>query len=62
MTKNMGQTDRIVRAIVGVAIVVWGLMTSNWLGVIGLILLATAAMGWCPAYVPFCIKTLKTGS
>jgi hypothetical protein len=62
MTKNMGQTDRIVRAVVGVAIVAWGVMTSNWLGAIGLIPLATAAIGWCPAYVPFGIKTCKTGS
>ena len=62
MTKNMGQTDRIVRAVVGAGIVVWGLMTSNWLGAIGLIPLATAAMGWCPAYLPFGIKTFKTGA
>ncbi len=60
MTKNMGQTDRIIRAVLGVAILAWGIMASNWLGVIGAILLATAAIGWCPAYLPFGISTNKT--
>ena len=60
MNKNMGQTDRIIRIVAGVAIVAWGVATSNWLGAIGLIPLATAAIGWCPAYVPFGIKTCKT--
>jgi hypothetical protein len=60
MTTNMGQTDRILRAVIGAALVIWGLATSNWLGIIGLVPLATAAMGWCPAYVPFGISTCKT--
>jgi len=59
MTTNMGQIDRIVRAVVGAALVIWGLMTSNWLGIIGLVLLGTAAVGWCPAYLPFGISTRK---
>jgi hypothetical protein len=60
MTTNMGQIDRIVRAVVGAAVVIWGLMAGNWLGVIGLVLLGTAAVGWCPAYLPFGISTRKT--
>jgi hypothetical protein len=60
MNKNMGQADRIVRAVVGLAIVAWGVASSNWLGAIGLIPLATAAIGWCPVYVPFGIKTFKS--
>jgi hypothetical protein len=61
MTTNMGQIDRILRAVVGAVVVIWGLMAGNWLGVIGLVLLGTAAVGWCPAYVPFRISTRKTG-
>ncbi len=60
MTTNVGQTDRILRAVIGAALVIWGLATGNWLGIIGLVPLATAAMGWCPAYVPFGISTSKT--
>jgi hypothetical protein len=58
MKKNMGMVDRAVRAVVGVVLValaatgvvgVWG-----WIGVVPL---ATAAIGWCPAYAPFGIST-----
>lgn len=51
MTKNIGGLDRIVRIVIGVALIaatltgaigVWG-----WIGVVPL---ATALMGWCPPY------------
>ena len=57
MTQNMGNTDRIIRAILGVAIIVVAFYTSMWLAVIGVILLATAAVGWCPLYMPFGFST-----
>ncbi|MGE5154664.1 MAG: DUF2892 domain-containing protein [Bdellovibrio bacteriovorus] len=62
MTTNMGQTDRILRAVVGAALLIWGLSAGSWLGLIGLVPLATAALGWCPAYLPFGISTCKTKS
>jgi hypothetical protein len=58
MTKNVGGIDRILRIVVGLALIVatvlgflpvWG-----WIGVVPLV---TAAVGWCPAYLPFGIKT-----
>ena len=58
MTKNVGGIDRILRIVVGLALIVatvlgilpvWG-----WIGVVPLV---TAAIGWCPAYLPFGIKT-----
>ncbi len=60
MSKNVGTVDRAIRAIAGVAIIAWGYVEQNWLGAIGLIPLFTAAIGWCPAYVPFGIKTNKS--
>jgi hypothetical protein len=60
MTTNMGQTDRILRAVIGAALVIWGLAAGNWLGLVGLVPLATAALGWCPAYTPFGISTCRT--
>lgn len=59
MTKNMGTIDRAIRVIVGVGLLTWGYVAQNWLGAIGLIPLVTAAIGWCPAYAPFGIKTTK---
>lgn len=62
MTKNMGNADRLIRALVGLvllALVFVGPQTP-W-GWIGLVPLLTAALGNCPAYSIFGIKTCKTG-
>ena len=59
MSKNMGNLDRSVRAIAGLALIGWGVATGNWWGAVGVIPLLTAAVSWCPAYVPFGIRTTK---
>lgn len=59
MTQNLGKLDRTIRVIAGLAIVGWGLASSSWLGAIGLIPLATALIGWCPAYLPLGLNTNK---
>ena len=64
MKSNVGTTDRIIRAIVGLVLLSLVFIlegNARWLGLIGLVPLATAAIGWCPAYVPFGISTCKTG-
>lgn len=61
MQKNVGTIDRAIRAVAGLALIGWGVATQNWWGAIGLVLLGTAAIGWCPAYLPFGIKTGKSG-
>jgi hypothetical protein len=56
MKPNMGNTDRVIRAIVGiVAIAVWPLgLVEGTPGVIalviGVVLLGTALLRWCPPY------------
>ncbi len=50
MKKNMGQKDRAVRAILGVAMLVYGIVFQNLVGIVGLIPLATAIIGYCPLY------------
>lgn len=57
MQCNMGKTDRIIRAVVGLALIALGVIFNSWWGAIGLIPLVTAAIGWCPAYFPFGIST-----
>ena len=59
MTCNMGRIDRIVRAIIGVAGVALGFYFKTWWGLFAIIPLLTAAIGFCPLYVPFKISTLK---
>lgn len=62
MVKNVGGTDRIIRVILGVAIILIGIYYQSWWGVIGIVPLFTAAINWCPAYLPFGISTCKTKS
>ena len=59
MTKNIGSADRVVRIILGVALLAWGYTAQNWWGAIGLVPLLTAVIGWCPAYAPLGIKTTR---
>ncbi|MGE5505345.1 MAG: DUF2892 domain-containing protein [Actinomycetota bacterium] len=61
MTKNVGGIDRILRLIVGIALI--ALAATGTVGVwgyIGVVPLLTAAIGWCPAYLPLGIKTCKS--
>jgi hypothetical protein len=59
MNTNMGSADRIIRGIIGVAILAAGYYYKSWFGLIGLIPLATAFISWCPAYLPFGISTRR---
>lgn len=61
MSKNVGGIDRILRIVVGLALI--GATLAGLIGVwgwIGVVPLATGAIGWCPAYLPFGIKTCKS--
>lgn len=48
--KNMGTVDKSIRIIVGLALIIWAVMGAPIWAWIGLLPLATAIMGWCPAY------------
>lgn len=61
MLQNVGGADRVLRVIVGLAIGIAGLLAKSWWGLLGIIPLATAIFGFCPAYLPFGLKTCKTG-
>jgi sulfite exporter TauE/SafE len=57
MQHNVGGIDRTVRIIAGVAIIAAGLYFKSWWGVIGIAPLLTGTLRWCPAYLPFGIKS-----
>ena len=59
MKANIGSVDRAVRVVLGLAIIAGGLVAHIWLGVIGVVPLATAAIGTCPLYLPFGISTRR---
>lgn len=69
MVANVGGMDRVLRAIAGVVLVLVALGSgsvpalaglANWawlIGLIGVVMLATAAFRFCPAYLPFGVST-----
>jgi hypothetical protein len=57
MTTNMGRIGRIVRGVAGIGLVAWALMGGPVWAWIGVVPLFTAAVGWCPLYLPFGIST-----
>jgi hypothetical protein len=65
MKKNMGNTDRVIRAIAAVVLAVL-YFTGTVTGALGIvllviagILLATSLVSTCPLYMPFNISTRK---
>lgn len=64
MKTNEGSADRIVRLVLGIALlgVALGVLGISSIGgiiaaVVGVVMLVTAAIGFCPAYAIFGFKT-----
>ncbi len=60
MKSNVGGIDRILRIVVGLALVAWAAMGGPVWAWIGVLPIATGSLGWCPAYLPFGITTCST--
>ena len=57
MKTNVGSFDRVIRIVVGLAALGAGYYFKNWLGLIGLVPLLTAFVGFCPLYPILRINT-----
>ena len=57
--KNIGNTDRIIRIVLGLAIGVLGVVFKSWFGLVGIIFLATALVNTCPIYLALGLSTRK---
>ena len=62
MTLNMGNIDRILRALVGVVLIAaafgaYGAAYQSVWGWIGIIPLASGLLGYCPVYNMYSFKT-----
>ena len=63
MSVNVGTGDRIARIAIGIALVAFAMgyiapgSGWNWLGWIGVLAIATALIGNCPAYSVFGVST-----
>lgn len=60
MKKNVGKTDRILRVVLGVAVVVLAsVLKVWWLTILGAAVIFTGIVGWCGLYSLFGINTCK---
>ncbi|HET6950635.1 MAG TPA: DUF2892 domain-containing protein [Acidimicrobiales bacterium] len=64
MKRNMGTVDRLVRAFVAAPVLIvvgFALGAGSLLGIVAFVvagvMLATAALGFCPGYIPFGLST-----
>jgi Protein of unknown function (DUF2892) len=59
MEPNVGQTDRIIRIVAGLALLSLVFVgPQTWWGLVGLVPLATAFINFCPAYRLLGVNTL----
>lgn len=57
---NIGNIDRLIRAIVGVLLIVGAFIGSSWIaGLIGAVVLGTAYFRFCPVYALFDFSSRK---
>lgn len=61
MTKNVGTLDRVLRIVVGAALLIGFFLNRDgaysWLYLIGIVPLATGLLSTCPLYSLFGIRT-----
>jgi hypothetical protein len=68
MTRNEGNTDRIIRAVIGITLIgLWMLGITQGilaviLAVVGAVLVLTSLVGFCPLYALFGINTCPVKS
>ena len=62
MKANVGSTDRIVRVLIGLALLALLFVLDaplKYLGLVGLVPLTTALLNWCPLYTLLGINTCR---
>jgi len=60
MTRNLGNLDRALRVVIGIALLSLLFVLEGslrWIGLVGLVPLLTAAAGNCPLYSVFGLST-----
>lgn len=60
---NVGKTDRVIRAVIGALLIIGAARGGSWVvGLIGVVLVGTAYLRFCPAYsaLGFCTNKDET--
>jgi Inner membrane protein YgaP-like, transmembrane domain len=59
MKKNVGSLDRGIRLLLGLLIIGFGVFYQSWWGIVGVVPLLTAGIGWCPPYALLGFSTCR---
>lgn len=59
MNKNVGTADRVIRIIIGLFILALGIYYKSWWGLLAIIPLGTAIVGFCGLYPLLGLNTCK---
>lgn len=62
MKTNVGATDKLIRIVAGIVLIIIGIFYSKIWIIIGLIPLITGLIGYCPLYTLLGINTCKVKS
>lgn len=64
MIRNVGTVDRIIRVVIGIALLglFWLSGPERWLGLLALVAFGTAAVGYCPLYSLLRLNTNRAKS
>ncbi len=57
MLSNMGKTDRLIRTAAAFVFVFGSIYFGGLWAVLGIVILLTAVIGWCPIYAVFRLST-----
>jgi len=62
MKKNVGQLDRIIRIVIGLAVLSLFFILDGglrYISLLGIVFIITGLINFCPLYLPFGISTRK---
>lgn len=59
MLSNMGKNDRLIRTAAAFAIALGSIYFGRLWAILGIVILLTVIMGWCPIYAVFRLSTTK---
>jgi hypothetical protein len=66
MKTNVGNIDRVLRALTGIALIAWAVLGGPVWAWVGIIPLATALFKFCPAYsllgIRTCVNPIKSNN
>ena len=63
--KNVGSVDKAIRIVLGLALLGYAFLGQgpyHWFGLVGIVAIGTALIGWCPLYTVLGIKTCAVKS